>query len=57
MSKKSDFFNIVDGDIEESNLAIIGMGELFNSVIFEGEGKKNTMSEKFSELVSKAWEV
>ncbi|MCI5512223.1 MAG: serine protease [Eubacterium sp.] len=57
LSKKSDFFNIVDGDIEESNLAIIGMGELFNSVIFEGEGKKNTMSEKFSELVSKAWEV
>lgn len=32
------FFNIVDGDIEESNIAMIGMGELFDTVIYDGNG-------------------
>ena len=57
LSEKNDFFNIVDGDIEESNIAMIGMGELFDTVIYDGNGNIEKMRGKFNELIKDAWEV
>ena len=44
-------------DIEESNIAMIGMGELFDTVIYDGNGNIEKMRGKFNELIKDAWEV
>lgn len=57
LSENSYWFNITDQGTEESNVAVIGMGALFNEVIFDSDGTIQEMKNNFSKLIKKAWEV
>lgn len=57
LAEDSYWFDITDQGTEESNVAIIGMGALFDEVIYYSDGTVQEMKNNFSKLIKKAWEV